>query len=94
MKVGKIISTVGDEIIASVQLTQKPLDLETARKLVGQSVFLQDTPNAKLIGKVTNVIARTDEPFFVVSRHKKKMPAEREEDLRDKFIYAPVKLKI
>jgi len=93
LKLGKITSTVGDEIIASANLTQKPLDLEAARKLVGASVFLKDDPNAKSFGKVSGIIARTDEPYFVIKRFKRKVPVKGEDDLLGKPVYVSVKLK-
>lgn len=93
MKIGKISSTAGDEIVASIHLTKKPLDLFTAKKLCGKPVFLEDSKNATLIGRITNVIGRTDEPYAVIAVDKRKKTKSADK-LLDRLIFTPFKIDL
>ncbi len=66
---GKIISRIGNEIIASVpQDSEKTLDLKTARKIYGKTVSV-DNSN---IGKIFDIIGRTESPYIVIKLFKGK----------------------
>lgn len=93
MKIGKITSIVGNEIVASAYVTRKPLDLKLAKTLQNKPVFLEDSRDAKALGRITNVIGNVDEPYYVIGQPKgsKIKPAEK---LINKNIYAQLKLDI
>ena len=90
LKIGRIISSVGDELIASMHLEKKPLDLKAAKSYYNKPVFLEDSRNAKPIGRIKNVIGRTDEPLLVISQGRDKKPSA---NLVNKNIYSQVTLK-
>lgn len=64
---GRIISRVGNVIIASVSPDpEKPVDLKTARNIYGR-IASADSSN---IGKVFDVIGRTESPYLVIKLFK------------------------
>lgn len=93
MKIGKITSSSGDDVVASITLTKKPLDLHVAKKLCGKPVSLEDTRNANIIGRITNVIGKTDEPYAVISLDKRKKN-NTVEKVMNKLVFTPFKLDL
>lgn len=93
MKIGKITSSSGDDILAAIHLTKKPLDLHTAKKLCGKPVFLEDSKNASSIGRIANVIGKTDEPYAVISLDKRKKDNTADK-LINKFVFTPFTLDL
>ncbi len=93
MKIGKITSIVGKEIVASAQITRKPLDLKTAKTLQNKPVFLEDSRDAKALGRITNVIGGVSEPFFVITQPRGS-GIKPSETLIGKSIYVQLKLDI
>lgn len=93
MKIGKVISRVGDEVVVSMHITHKPLDLKVARTLIGKTVSLVDECNAKPLGRITNVIGKTDEPYATVSLNARS-PSVKPENLTGKIIFSDVNIKI
>jgi rRNA processing protein Gar1 len=93
LKIGKITSSSGDDILATICLTKKPLDLHTAKKLCGKPVFLEDSKKASSIGRITNVIGKTDEPFAVISLDKRKKDNTAEK-VMNKFVFTPFTLDL
>jgi rRNA processing protein Gar1 len=93
LKIGKITSTAGDDIVATIHLTKKPLDLHTAKKLCGKPVSLEDSRNANMIGRITNVIGKTDEPYAVISLDKRKKN-NTPDKVMNKMVFTPFKLDL
>ncbi|MBN2251002.1 MAG: hypothetical protein JW724_02890 [Candidatus Altiarchaeota archaeon] len=94
MKIGKIVSATGSEIISSLSLTKKPLDLKTARKLYGITVSLDESKSSKAFGRIANVIGRVDEPYVVISPFGRKGDLPFSGRLVNRLVYSRVKLKI
>jgi len=85
LKIGKIVSSVGDEIVASMILEKKPLDVKTAKSYYNRQVYLDDSKKGRPIGRIKNVIGRTDDPMLIISQgREKKSPG----NLIDKIIYS------
>lgn len=94
MKIGKITSCSGNEIVASIQLSKKFLDLKTARGLYGRTVSLENSKSST-IGRISNVIGRIDEPYLVITLLKGKDISPKSKDrLINKSIYVNIKLEI
>jgi rRNA processing protein Gar1 len=93
LKIGKVSSLVGDEAVVSMHITRKPLDLNEARKLIGKTVSLEDDRNAKPLGRITNVIGKTDEPYATVSLNLKN-PSAKPGDIIGKPVFSNVNIKI
>ena len=89
LKVGKIISVVGNEIVASTQLTAKPLELKTARGMIDMPVYLEDSRKAPFIGKIKNIIGTPVEPFLVISLSKRPNSPKSTDKLVNKDIFSP-----
>lgn len=94
LKIGTVLSCVGDEAVASMHITRKPLDLGAARKLVGKAVFLEDSRSAKPVGRVTDVVGRIGAPYAVVSLNPKSSVAATQGSLVGRVLYSNVNLKI
>jgi len=87
LKIGKIISCPGNEIVASLRLSEKSLDIKTAKKLYGKPVF-KNSKSRSAIGKISNVIGRVDEPYLVITQPKgKKISLQYKNELINKSIY-------
>ena len=91
LKIGKITTSSGDDVVAAIHLTKKPLDLHSAKKLIGKPVSLEDSRNANMIGRVTNVIGRTDEPFAVISLDKRRKNNTADK-VMNKTVFTPFRL--
>lgn len=88
LKIGKIISCPGNEIVASLCLSEKSLDLKTAKKLYGKPVF-ENSKSRSAIGRISNVIGRVDEPYLVITQPKgKRISLQYKDKLINKSIYA------
>lgn len=86
MKIGKITSSVGGEIVASSQIPKK-LEIKEAREIIELPVYLEDSRKAQHVGKIRNIIGRIDNPYFVISPSRKSpLPQDK---LINKFIYCP-----
>lgn len=78
MMKGKIISRIGDEIIVSIPHdSAKTLDLKTAKKSYGKTLSV----NNSNVGKVSDIIGRTESPYIVIKLFRGKNP-----DLVGKFV--------
>ena len=93
MKIGKVSSIVGDEAVVSMHITRKPFDLNEARKLIGKIVSLEDDRNAKPLGRITNVIGQTYEPYATISLNLKS-PSAKPDDVVGKLVFSNVYIKI
>lgn len=93
MKIGKITSVSGDDILATITLTKKPLDIHSAKKLIGKPVSLEDSRNANMIGRITNVIGKTDEPYAVISLDKRKKNNTADK-VMNKIVFTPFNLDL
>jgi rRNA processing protein Gar1 len=93
LKIGKITSVSGDDILATITLTKKPLDIHSAKKLIGKPVSLEDSRNANMIGRITNVIGKTDEPYAVISLDKRKKNNTADK-VMNKIVFTPFNLDL
>jgi rRNA processing protein Gar1 len=89
LKVGKIISVVGNEIVASTQLPAKMLELKKAREMIDLPVFLEDSRKAPFIGKIKNIIGTPEEPYIVIAQSKRPNSPKSTEKLINKDIFTP-----
>jgi rRNA processing protein Gar1 len=85
LKIGKIVSSVGDEIVASMFLEKKPLDVKTAKSFYNRQVYLEDSRKGRSIGRIKNVIGRTEEPYLIISQGREKQSPDK---LSGKIIYS------
>jgi rRNA processing protein Gar1 len=89
LKVGKIVSVVGNEIVASSHLPAKPLELKNARGMIDMPVYLEDSRKAPFIGKIKNIIGTPQEPFLVISQSKRPNSPKSTDKLINKDIFTP-----
>jgi len=93
LKIGKITSSSGGDVVAGIHLTKKPLDIRSAKGLCGKPVSLEDSRSAKFIGRVTDIIGSTDHPYAVISldrRRRNNTP----DKVMNRFVFTPFKLDL
>jgi len=67
LKIGRIVSKIGNEIVASFPDSGIPKDLKTACRLYGRKVSLGNSKK----GRISDIIGGVESPYLVVKLNKK-----------------------
>ena len=66
LKIGKVVSEIGNEVVASYQDSDVPRDLGSASRLYGKRISLGSGK-----GRISDVIGRVDSPYLVIRPNRK-----------------------
>ena len=66
LKIGKVVSEIGNEVVASFPDSDVPGDLGSASRLYGKRISLGSRK-----GRVSDIIGRVDSPYLVIKLGKK-----------------------
>lgn len=66
LKIGKVVSEIGNEVVASFSDSEIPDDLRAASRLYGKKISLGSRK-----GRIFDVIGRVDSPYLVIRQSKK-----------------------
>jgi len=62
LKIGRVVSKIGNEVVASFPDSERPKDLRTAGSLYGKKISLGSSKK----GRISDIIGRVDNPYVVV----------------------------
>ncbi len=66
LKIGRVTSEIGNEVIASFPDSRQPGDLASASRLYGKRISFGSRK-----GRISDVIGRIDSPYLVIKLRKK-----------------------